>query len=55
MQMHVSSYYNEKTQDFSWKKTPDEMEVLALQVSHLSFDSVVMVASRIHQALDTLT
>ena len=34
----------------------DEVEVLALQVSHLLafIDSVVRVVSRVHQALNTL-
>ena len=56
MQIRVSNYYNEKTQDFQSKKILDEVEVLALQVTHLIqfIDSVVRVVSRIHQSLNTL-
>ena len=56
MEIRVSSYYNEKTQDFQSKKVLDEVEVLVLQVSHLIpfIDSVVRGVSRVHQSLNTL-
>ena len=52
MQIYVSNYYNKKSRDFKWKKMLDEVEKASF--SGKSFDSVVSVVSRVHQALNTL-
>ena len=52
IQIWVSNYNNKKSQDFKWTKMPDEVE--SASFSGKSFDSVVSVVSRVHQALNTL-